>query len=87
MIIKHFTDNDLYKFTMQYGVVSLFPSDVVRYKFTNRGGDRFPEGFAEALRQEVDSMAELKLTKEEHEFLKEKMLLPATGLFGFSCRL
>ena len=72
MIIKHFTDNDLYKFTMQYGVVSLFPSDVVRYKFTNRGGDLFPEGFDEALRQEVNSMAELKLTKEEHQFLKEK---------------
>ena len=72
MIIKHFTDNDLYKFTMQYGVVSLFPSDVVRYKFTNRGGDLFPEGFDESLRQEVNSMAELKLTKEEHQFLKEK---------------
>ena len=72
MIIKHFTDNDLYKFTMQYGVVSLFPSDVVKYKFTNRGGDRFPDGFAEALQQEVNAMAELKLTKEEHAFLKEK---------------
>lgn len=72
MIIKHFTDNDLYKFTMQYGAVSLFPADYVRYKFTNRGGDEFPKGFAEALRQEVDSMADLKLTQEEHEFLKTR---------------
>ena len=72
MIIQHFTDNDLYKFTMQYGVVSLFPSDVVRYRFTNRGGDQFPEGFAQALKEEVDSMANLKLTKEEHKFLQEK---------------
>ena len=72
MIIKHFTDNDLYKFTMQYGAVSLFPADYVRYKFTNRGGDEFPQGFAEALRQEVDSMADLQLTKEEHNFLKTR---------------
>ncbi|MCQ2974698.1 MAG: nicotinate phosphoribosyltransferase [Bacteroidales bacterium] len=72
MIIKHFTDNDLYKFTMQYGVVSLYPSDIVKYKFTNRGSNKFPKNFAKELRKEIDEMANLKLTDEEYQFMKEK---------------
>jgi nicotinate phosphoribosyltransferase len=51
MIINHITDNDLYKFTMQYAVVSLFPLSKVRYKFINRGADNFPDGFAARLQE------------------------------------
>ena len=56
MIINHITDNDLYKFTMQYAVVSLFPLSKVRYKFINRGADNFPDGFAARLQEEVNAM-------------------------------
>jgi nicotinate phosphoribosyltransferase len=58
-------DNDLYKFTMQQCVVKLFPKAWARYQFINRGKHAFAEDFAEALRQSVDAMAALKLTKEE----------------------
>src|SRR5207253_5632338 len=38
-------------------------------EFINRGKHAFPEGFAEALRDCVNSMAALKLTLEEKEYL------------------
>lgn len=62
-------DNDFYKITMQNAVVKLFPGSVVKYEFINRGKHQFPEGFDAALREAVNKMAELKLTKEEKKFM------------------
>jgi nicotinate phosphoribosyltransferase len=62
-------DNDFYKFTMQHAVINLFPKAKARYQFINRGDHTFPAGFGEALRQSVDSMAGLKLTGEEKNYL------------------
>ncbi len=62
-------DNDFYKITMQNAVVKLFPSSIVKYEFINRGKHQFPEGFDAALREAVNKMAELKLTKEEKKFM------------------
>lgn len=63
-------DNDFYKFTMQQGVIRLFPGAKARYQFINRGKHSFPSGFAQALRSAVDTMAQLQLSKEEKRFLK-----------------
>lgn len=54
---------------MQNAVVKLFPSSIVKYEFINRGKHHFPEGFTEALRNSVNAMAELYLTKEEKKFM------------------
>ncbi|MCS3531027.1 nicotinate phosphoribosyltransferase [Chryseobacterium sp. JUb7] len=62
-------DNDFYKITMQNAVVKLFPSSIVKYEFINRGKHQFPEGFDIALREAVNKMAELKLTKDEKKFM------------------
>jgi nicotinate phosphoribosyltransferase len=62
-------DNDFYKFTMQQCVVKLFPKAKARYQFINRGKHVFPKGFAKALQVSIDSMASLKLTREEKEWL------------------
>src|SRR5438309_5403796 len=62
-------DNDFYKFTMQQCVVKLFPKARARYHFINRGNHSFPPGFAEKLRASIDSMATLRLTKTEKEWL------------------
>lgn len=72
MIIKHFTDNDLYKFSVMLAIQKLYPWSYVKYAFTNRGGTQFPEGFAERMREEVAAMANLKLTQEEKKFVKTK---------------
>ena len=62
-------DNDFYKFTMQQGVVRLFPKAKARYRFINRGGHVFPPGFAQVLQASVNAMCGLKLTKEEKAYL------------------
>lgn len=69
MQIVSILDNDFYKFTMQYAVVHLFPRAKAKYAFINRGKHRFPPGFAEALRTEVDRFRSLKLTLAEKKFL------------------
>lgn len=69
LILNSILDNDFYKITMQNAVVKLFPSQIVKYEFINRGKHLFPEGFDIALKHAVDKMAELKLSKEEKKFL------------------
>lgn len=72
MIIKHFTDNDLYKFSVMLAIQRLYPWSYVKYAFTNRGNTQFPEGFAEKMKEEVAAMANLKLTKEEKRFVEKR---------------
>lgn len=72
MIIRNFTDNDLYKFTTMNAIQKKFPKAEVEYRFINRGRTEFPPGFAEALRKEVDAMENLSLTKEEENFIRRK---------------
>ena len=72
MIIKHFTDNDLYKFSVMLAIQKLYPRSYVQYEFTNRGHTEFPEGFGELLKKEVELMASLKLTKEEKKYIEKR---------------
>lgn len=69
-LLTSILDNDFYKFTMQQGVIRLFPYAKARYQFINRGGHAFPPGFAQALREAVNGMAELQLRREEKHFLQ-----------------
>jgi nicotinate phosphoribosyltransferase len=71
-IIKSILDNDLYKFSMQLGVMKKFPHAKVKYTFINRGETKFPEGFAEELRKQVKMMGKLRLTIEEKKWLSAK---------------
>lgn len=64
-------DNDFYKFTMQHAVIKLFPYAKARYQFINRGKHEFPDNFSNRLREAINEMANLKLTKDEKKFLKE----------------
>lgn len=72
MIIKHFTDNDLYKFSVMHAIQRLYPWTYVKYDFFNRGNTAFPDGFAEKLKEEVAEMAKLNLTKEEKRFVVKR---------------
>ena len=71
VFLSSLLDNDFYKFTMQQCVVKLFPRARARYKFINRGAHRFPQGFAEALKASVESMANLKLGNDEKNWLTQ----------------
>ena len=72
MIIKDFTDNDLYKFTTMNAIQKKFPDAEVVYRFVNRGKTDFPSGFAEALQAEVEEMRGLTLTDEAERFMRRK---------------
>jgi len=72
MIIRNFTDNDLYKFTTMNAIQKKFPTAEVIYKFINRGKTIFPAGFAEALREEVNAMQTLCLSDEAEMFMRNK---------------
>ena len=85
-IIKSILDNDLYKFTMQCAVFILFPSMVVKYKFTDRRELSFPTGFKDLLVNEINKLSSLKLRGSEEEFLRKKLnnFLPPTYI-DFLC--
>lgn len=72
MIIKHFTDNDLYKFSVMHAIQRLYPWSYVKYQFFNRGETQFPEGFEKRLKEEVEAMRSLRLTKEERSFIEKR---------------
>lgn len=71
IFLNSILDNDFYKFTMQHAVIKLFPKAEVRYGFINRGKHKFPSGFSDLLRKSVDAMADLRLTKDEKNYLSQ----------------
>nr|WP_314772313.1 nicotinate phosphoribosyltransferase [uncultured Porphyromonas sp.] len=78
-IIRSILDTDLYKFTTSYAYSKLYPRAYGQFRFIDRAKTRYPEGFAELLRQELQQMAELQLTREEAQFLaRELPYLPPT---------
>jgi len=72
MIIKYFTDNDLYKFTLMNAVIKLYPESIVKYKFFDRNNTIFPDGFDIKLKEEINKMANIKMTDEEENFIRNK---------------
>lgn len=56
---------------MQMAVVKKFPRAKVQYEFINRGKTLFPEGFGEALRQQIKAMEKLEMTSDERKWLED----------------
>ena len=78
-IIRSILDTDLYKFTTSYAYSKLFPRAFGEFEFVDRNKLHFPAGFDKLVRRELESMANLFLTKEEELFLKNKLpYLPPT---------
>ena len=82
-IIKSVLDNDLYKFSMQHAVIKLFPRAKVRYAFILRSKVDFPDNFAKELREQILSMATLKLTQDEKKFFSSKSHYIDLAYFDF----
>nr|WP_314649131.1 nicotinate phosphoribosyltransferase [uncultured Porphyromonas sp.] len=78
-IIRSILDTDLYKFTTSYAYSKLYPRAYGQFRFIDRAKTRYPEGFAELLRLELQQMAKLQLTRDEAQFLtRELPYLPPT---------
>lgn len=71
-IITHFTDDDLYKFTMCCAVIDNYPRAMVKYRFFDRNDQIYPKGFAEELRHQIALLENLTITDEEIEFMKRR---------------
>lgn len=71
-IINHFTDDDLYKFTMCCAVVQNYPRAQVRYTFNDRASTVYPAGFAEELRAQIKMLEQVVITDEEIDFMKRR---------------
>lgn len=71
-IITHFTDDDLYKFTMCCAVIDNWPRAVVKYRFTDRDDHVYPQGFAAELENQIRMLENVVITDYEIEFMKRR---------------
>lgn len=72
MIINYFTDNDLYKFSVMHAIQKKYPWAYVKYEFISRDKTKFSREFVALLRNEINSMSQLSLTKEEKRFIQKR---------------
>jgi nicotinate phosphoribosyltransferase len=71
-IITHFTDQDLYSFTVGLFYLTNFSEAIGEYTFVDRNQTKYPKGFAEKVMRQVEMMDGLSPTPEEVDFLKER---------------
>lgn len=71
-IITHFTDDDLYKFTMCCAVIDNFPRAQVKYSFTDRDDTVYPDGFARELAAQIKALNSVTITDDEIDFMRRR---------------
>lgn len=71
-IITHFTDDDLYKFSMCCAVIDNYPRAQVKYVFVDRNNIVYPEGFAELVKEQIKMLENVVITDEEIAFMRRK---------------
>lgn len=69
-IITHFTDDDLYKFTMCCAVIENYPRTQVKYRFNDRDNTIYPQGFADALKEQIAMLETLEITDREISYMQ-----------------
>ena len=82
-IIKHFTDDDLYKFTMCCAVIDNYPRTRVKYRFNDRDKTVYPEGFAEEVEKQIAYLEKLRITEEEIDFMKRRCTFIPDWFYSF----
>ncbi|MGL4520312.1 MAG: nicotinate phosphoribosyltransferase [Phocaeicola sp.] len=71
-IINHFTDDDLYKFTMCCAVIDNYPRAQVKYTFNDRNNTIYPKGFAQELEHQIALLETVVITTREIDFMKQR---------------
>lgn len=82
-IITHFTDDDLYKFTMCCAVIDNFPRTQVKYKFNDRDNSVYPPGFADALSEQIALLENVVITQEEIDFMRRRCTFIPDWFYSF----
>ncbi len=71
-IITHFTDDDLYKFSMCCAVIDNYPRAHVRYRFIDRNDTIYPPGFDKLVRQQIAMLENVVITDQEIAFMQRR---------------
>jgi nicotinate phosphoribosyltransferase len=71
-IINHFTDDDLYKFSMCVAVIDNYPRAHVLYEFVDRNNTVYPDGFDKLVMEQIVYLENLRITDEEISFMRRK---------------
>ena len=82
-IVTHFTDNDLYTFTVMYYVLRTYPRAEVKYNFFDRNSTCYPEGFDKLLQEQVNGMADVVITDDEIAFMKSRIYFLPDWFYTF----
>lgn len=82
-IINHFTDDDLYKFTMCCAVIENYPRTRVKYQFKDRNDTVYPEGFADALAEQIRMLESVIITDEEIGFMRRRCSFIPEWFYSF----
>ena len=82
-IITHFTDDDLYKFTMCCAVIENYPRTQVKYKFIDRDNIVYPAGFADELRKQIVMLENVVITDEGIAFMRCKCTYVPSWFYSF----
>ncbi len=71
-LIQHFTDNDIYTFSMCYLYLSTFPRASGRYTFIDRNNTVYPAGFGQKVAQQIKAMEDIAISDDEIEYMRSK---------------
>ncbi|MGL4993529.1 MAG: nicotinate phosphoribosyltransferase [Bacteroidales bacterium] len=82
-IINHFTDDDLYKFTMCCAVIDNYPRAQVKYKFNDRNNTIYPQGFADELRHQIELLENVVITDDEIHFMQKRCRYIPNWFYSF----
>ncbi len=82
-IITHFTDDDLYKFTMCCAVIENYPRTRVKYRFNDRDNTVYPKGFADELRHQIELLENVVITDDEIAFMRRRCTYIPTWFYSF----
>ena len=89
-IIQSLLDTDFYKLTMMQAVLHHYPNAEVEWAFRSRSGENLTP-FLDAIRQQIEALAELQITPEELAYLEripymQPDFIRFLGLFRFDLR-
>ena len=82
-IVTRFTDNDLYTFTCQYYILEKYPRSEVEYSFFDRDRTVYPKGFDALLREQLSGMADIVVTQEELDYMRDTCYFLPLWYFTF----
>lgn len=71
--MKSILDTDLYKLSMSYAYMRLFPEAEGKFKFIDREKNKFGEEFLESLKTTFHSFSNVKMTNQEFEWVTKNI--------------